>query len=117
MRPSGLGERKITAPRRAVKPLASASHGQAQEAPYSRPAAPPRGAPLARVARNAGTDFVFQKADNDLVVPTNGVFQVDGAVGFPIVDPLVFAAEAGVDHSSYFTRPEVSAKLLEWLPG
>jgi hypothetical protein len=29
----------------------------------------------------------------------------------------VFAAEAGVDHSSYFTRPEVSAKLLEWLPG
>jgi len=78
---------------------------------------PPRGSSLARVARNAGTDFVFQKADNDLVVPTNGVFQVDGAVGFPIADPLVFAAEAGVDHSSYFTRPEVSAKLLEWLPG
>jgi hypothetical protein len=78
---------------------------------------PPRGASLARVARNAGTDFVFEKADNDLVVPTNGVFQVDGAVGFPIADPLVFAAEAGVDHSSYFTRPEVSAKLLEWLPG
>jgi pimeloyl-ACP methyl ester carboxylesterase len=78
---------------------------------------PPRGASLARVARNKGTDFVFQKAENDLVVPTNGVFEVDGAVGFPIADPLVFAAEAGVDHSSYFTRPEVSAKLLEWLPG
>lgn len=30
---------------------------------------------------------------------------------------LVFAKEAGVDHSSYFTRAEVSAKLLEWLPG
>ena len=60
---------------------------------------------------------MFQKANNDLVVPTDGVFQVDGASGFPVADPLVFAAEAGVDHSSYFTRPEVSAKLLEWLPG
>ena len=78
---------------------------------------PPRGASLARVARNAGTDFVFQKAGNDLVVPTHGVFYVAGAVGFPIADPLVFPAEAGVDHSSYFARPEVSAKLLEWLPG
>lgn len=78
---------------------------------------PVRGSSLARVARNAGTDFVFQKADNDLVVPTSGVFEVDGVTGFPIADPLVFAADAGVDHSSYFTRPEVSAKLLEWLPG
>jgi pimeloyl-ACP methyl ester carboxylesterase len=78
---------------------------------------PVRGASLARIARNAGTDFVFKKADNDLVVPTDGVFQLDGVAGFPIADPLVFPAEAGVDHSSYFTRPEVSAKLLEWLPG
>jgi hypothetical protein len=78
---------------------------------------PPRGASLARVARNAGTDFVFRKVGNDLVVPTQGVFEVSGVTGFPIADPLVFAAEAGVDHSSYFTRPEVSAKLLEWLPG
>jgi hypothetical protein len=78
---------------------------------------PAAGASLARIARNAGTDFVFQKATNDLVVPTDGVFRVDGTSGFPIADPLVFPAEAGVDHSSYFTRPEVSAKLLEWLPG
>jgi hypothetical protein len=78
---------------------------------------PVRGSSLARVARNAGTDFVFQKAGNDLVVPTQGVYQVDGVAGFPVADPLVFAADAGVDHSSYFARPEVSAKLLEWLPG
>ena len=78
---------------------------------------PARGASLARIARNAGTDFVFQKASNDLVVPTNGAYEVDGVTGFPIADPLVFPAEAGVDHASYFTRPEVSAKLLEWLPG
>jgi len=78
---------------------------------------PARGASLARIARNAGTDFVFQKATNDLVVPTDGVFRLDGVPGFPVADPLVFPAEAAVDHSSYFTRPEVSAKLLEWLPG
>ena len=78
---------------------------------------PARGASLARIARNAGTDFVFQKANNDLVVPTDGAYEVDGVTGFPIADPLVFPAEAGVDHASYFTRPEVSAKLLEWLPG
>jgi hypothetical protein len=50
-------------------------------------------------------------------VPTDGVARVEGATGFPVADPLVFPREAGVDHSSYFTRPEVSAKLLEWLPG
>jgi hypothetical protein len=56
-------------------------------------------------------------ANTDLVVPTTGAYEVDGVTGFPIADPLVFPAEAGVDHASYFTRPEVSAKLLEWLPG
>ncbi len=79
--------------------------------------APPKGSSLATIARDAGTDLVFAKAGNDLVVPTDGVFRVDGATGFPVADPFVFAQEAGVDHSSYFTRPEVSAKLLEWLPG
>lgn len=78
---------------------------------------PPQGSPLTTIARNAGIDYVFQKLDNDMVVPTDGVFAVEGATGFPIADPYVFAAEAGVDHSSYFSRPEVSAKLLEWLPG
>lgn len=78
---------------------------------------PPNGSPLARVARDAGTDMVFAKAHNDLVVPTEGVFTVSGAKGFPIADPLVLSAQQGVDHSSYFARPEVSAKLLEWLPG
>lgn len=78
---------------------------------------PLRGSALARIARNAGTDFVFARAGNDLVVPTNGVFEVDGATGFPVADPFVFAAEEGVDHGSYFQRPEVSVKLLEWLPG
>jgi pimeloyl-ACP methyl ester carboxylesterase len=79
--------------------------------------APPKGSSLATIARDAGTDLVFAKAGNDLVVPTRGVFEVDGATGFPVAEPFVFPREAGVDHSSYFTRPEVSARLLEWLPG
>ncbi|MEO8829158.1 alpha/beta hydrolase [Lapillicoccus sp.] len=78
---------------------------------------PPSGAALARIARNRGTDFVFGSTGNDLVVPTNGVFEVEGATGFPIADPLVFTTSQGVDHGSYFGRPEVSVKLLEWLPG
>ncbi len=60
---------------------------------------------------------VVAGAGNDLVVPTNGVFEVEGATGFPIADPLVFTTSQGVDHGSYFGRPEVLVKLLEWLPG
>lgn len=78
---------------------------------------PVRGSSLARIARNGATDIVFSQVDNDLVVPTNGVFEVDGAKGFPVADPLVLPAEVGVDHGSYFSRPEVCGKLLEWLPG
>lgn len=78
---------------------------------------PPSGAAVARIARNKATDFVFGQSGNDLVVPTNGVFEVEGATGFPVADPLVFTASQGVDHGSYFGRPEVSVKLLEWLPG
>ena len=78
---------------------------------------PPGGSALARVARDAGTDIVFANLENDLVVPTAGAYEVDGALGFPVVDPFVFAAAAGVDHCGYFSRPEFTDKLLEWLPG
>jgi hypothetical protein len=100
--------------------LAELNHTPGSTATYRAIASnyePPDGSPLARIARNAGTDLVFAKAGNDLVVPTDGVFTVAGATGFPVVDPLVLSARQGVDHSSYFARPEVSAKLLEWLPG
>jgi pimeloyl-ACP methyl ester carboxylesterase len=77
---------------------------------------PPEGAPLARVARDKGTDLVFAAADNDLVVPTDGCWSVDGADGFPIDERLVLDASRSVDHNSFFRQPEVSEKLLEWLP-
>jgi len=77
---------------------------------------PPHGAPLARVARDGATDLVFKAADNDLVVPTLGCWDVDGAAGFPIDERLVLDASKSVDHNSFFRQPEVSANLLNWLP-
>ena len=77
---------------------------------------PPRGAPVARVARDGATDLVFKAADNDLVVPTRGCWDVDDSDGFPIDDRLVLDAAAAVDHNSYFRQPVVADQLLAWLP-
>jgi hypothetical protein len=77
---------------------------------------PPAGSPLWRVTRDRGTDLVFGDAGNDLVVPTEGVFTVPGAGGFPIEDPLVFDAPAGVAHTRYWDREPFARRLLEWLP-
>jgi pimeloyl-ACP methyl ester carboxylesterase len=78
---------------------------------------PPPGSSLGRIARDQGTDYVFGQAQNDLVVPTLGAYELPSTPGFPVADPLVFPSEASVDHSSYFGRPELWAKLMEWLPG
>jgi hypothetical protein len=76
---------------------------------------PLQGSPLLRVARDRGTDIVFGDSDNDLVVPTRGVFEVPGASSFPVVEPLVFEAADAVDHSSFWPRPQFTEKLLGWL--
>ena len=72
---------------------------------------------LLRTARDGITDFVFRSAKNDLIVPTEGVFKVPGLAGFEPADPLVFPAEAAVDHSSYWAEAAFGEKILEWLPG
>jgi len=77
---------------------------------------PPRGAPVARVARDGATDLVFKAADNDLVVPTRGCWDVDDSDGFPIDDRLVLEPTAAVDHNSYFRQAAVAEQLLAWLP-
>jgi hypothetical protein len=77
---------------------------------------PPSSSPLLRVARDGVTDVIFADADNDLVVPTERVFHAPGTSNFPIADPLVFDAVAGVDHSSYWTRIPFTERLLsDWL--
>jgi pimeloyl-ACP methyl ester carboxylesterase len=65
-------------------------------------------------ARDRLTDGIFG-AENDLVVPTEGVFAANGCAHFPVADPLVLDARAGVGHNRYFADPAVHAKLKEWL--
>jgi pimeloyl-ACP methyl ester carboxylesterase len=91
---------------------ASAAQVRAVAADYE----PPAGAPLARVARDGATDLVFEAADNDLVVPTLGCWDVDGSAGFPVDERLVLASSVSVDHNSYFRQAEVAQQLLDWLP-
>jgi len=91
---------------------ASAAQVRAVAADYE----PPDGAPLARVARDGATDLVFETADNDLVVPTLGCWDVDGSAGFPVDERLVLASSVSVDHNSYFRQAEVAQQLLDWLP-
>lgn len=79
--------------------------------------APPPGSPLGRIARDKGTDLVFGGVANDLVVPTLGAYELAGTAGFPVPDPFVLERNLGVDHSSFFGRDDVNARLLEWLPG
>jgi len=78
---------------------------------------PPDGSALLRSVRDVATDRVFGDAKNDLVVPTDGVFTAAGASAFPVAEPLVFDAAAGVDHSSFWDRPQFADALARWLPG
>jgi hypothetical protein len=78
---------------------------------------PPGGPALLRFARDQAVDRLFGDVQNDLIVPTEGVFTAPDAPGFPIADPLVFGADAGVDHSSYWDRPQLADALASWLPG
>ncbi|GAB3267390.1 esterase/lipase family protein [Kineosporia babensis] len=76
---------------------------------------PPAESPLARVSRNGLTDLVFGRDGNDLVVPTQGVYRLDGVPGFPVPEPLLLEPHAGVEHTRYFADPLVGEKLLTWL--
>lgn len=74
-------------------------------------------ASLARYAREQLTDLIFKFDPNDLVVPTRGVYEHNGAANFPIADPLVFAEPDAVDHSGYWTQARTLAVFDDWLRG
>lgn len=59
-------------------------------------------------------DKIF-KADNDLVVPTVGVYDKNGSGFFPIEDRHVFGKPDGVHHGGFFGNATAREKLLEWL--
>lgn len=62
-------------------------------------------------------DRVFESVPNDLVVPHDGVFDKNGAAGFPIAAArcLKFGPGDAVIHTEFFTQPRTAEKLLEWL--
>jgi hypothetical protein len=59
-------------------------------------------------------DAVF-RADNDLVVPTAGVYGANGSSLFPVQRFHSFAAVDGVEHTRFFANATSQAKLSEWL--
>lgn len=59
---------------------------------------PPPGSSLGRIARDAGTDLVFGGVANDLVVPTQGAWDLPETPGFPV----------GPETGSSSTRPWAS---------
>ncbi len=72
---------------------------------------------LVRTVADATLDRVFEKAPNDLVVPTLGVFQKNGHGSFPLDDirVLQFDKTKDVIHTNFFPHPETAATLLKWL--
>jgi pimeloyl-ACP methyl ester carboxylesterase len=78
---------------------------------------PPPRSSVGRIARDAGTDLIFGNVPNDLVVPTQGAWDLPTTKGFPVTERLVLHSSLGVDHSTFFAREDVGRKLLQWLPG
>lgn len=72
------------------------------------------GAFLARGA-DAAIDRVFEDIDNDLVVPTAGVYARNGHPSFPIASPLLFGADDGVGHTGFFAQPELLERVIHFL--
>ncbi len=72
---------------------------------------------IAAFAEDAVIDHVFSKQQNDLVVPTSGVFGQNGAGLFPIGGDgrYVFEPAAGVTHTTFFSNATTQEKLKEWL--
>jgi hypothetical protein len=74
----------------------------------------PPEAGLKEYAKDLLLDKLFG-ADNDLIVPTNGVWEKNGAGQFPIETRQVFSGREGVQHGGFFRHAGVNQKLLEWL--
>lgn len=69
---------------------------------------------LRELVANRLMDKIFG-GDNDLVVPTGGVFGENGSGFFPIEDKLVFSGNDGVAHTGFFSDQRARQKMMEWL--
>lgn len=80
---------------------------------------PPAGSGL-RAFRDAVFDTVFDRKENDLIVPTVGVYQLGDAATtarFPVKDYRRFEAGDSVDHSAFFRHPAGATQIHSWLVG
>jgi pimeloyl-ACP methyl ester carboxylesterase len=64
--------------------------------------------------RDALMDEIFG-VDNDLIVPTNGVFEANGSKKFPIADIHSYPAADGIQHSGFFANKAVTQQMTTWL--
>jgi hypothetical protein len=72
---------------------------------------------LVRGTADAVLDFVFQQAENDLVVPEAGVYAANGSAAFPIgsTQLLRLPQSAAISHTTMFGYPQVSEEFVRWL--
>jgi len=75
---------------------------------------PPADSSLKLFAKDLLFDRIFGR-ENDLVVPTSGVWEVEGSPNFPIAERHVFDAAAGIAHSGFARNPRAIELLKGWL--
>jgi pimeloyl-ACP methyl ester carboxylesterase len=97
--------------------LASLNREDAGSASYRVLAADyePTNPGLKSLVRDGVMDRIFGEVENDLVVPTAGVWEGNGATGFPVDERQVFAPSDGIQHSGFFHHPAARERLLHWL--
>ena len=76
----------------------------------------PKQAGLKEWAKDRLLDTIF-KGENDLVVPTAGVWGENGSGLFAIDQRKVFGTSDGVWHSGFFQNADARTQILDWLPG
>jgi len=69
-----------------------------------------------QMLKDRAMDSIFG-GQNDLVVPTAGVFSKNGSNLFPIAKTLEFGDREGVYHSGFWGNQMAQDQLLEWLGG
>lgn len=68
-------------------------------------------------AKDIGIDAIFEGAENDLVVPTLGVFTGSTQFSIDQSDVIRFESGRGVMHSTFWKEPEVAQQFARWLEG
>jgi hypothetical protein len=76
---------------------------------------PGSGSPVSIRIANRVVDKAFQNAKNDLVVPTDGVFQFGAGGLIPAARLHVFEADEPPVHTRFFLKDDTRKSILNWL--